>query len=87
MRIAPTIELTTQERTALRRLINGRRTEVRVVQRAQIVLTAARGMENRHIAEELGVTRETVGRWRSHRSEDDPGETSQRNSLEYANAR
>ncbi len=65
MRIAPTIELTTQERTALRRLVNGRRTEVRVVQRAQIVLAAARGMENRHIAEELDVTRETVGRWRS----------------------
>ena len=65
MRIAQTIELTAEERKALTRLANGRRTEVRVVKRAQIVLAAARGMENRHIAKELDVTRETVGRWRS----------------------
>ncbi len=65
MRIAPTIELTAQERKALTRLANGRRTEVRVVKRAEIVLAAARGMENRHIAKELKLTRETVGRWRS----------------------
>ena len=69
MRIAATIELTAEERKALRRLVNGRRTEVRVVVRAQIVLAAARGMENRHIAEELDVTRETVGRWRSRFAE------------------
>jgi transposase len=42
---------------------------VRVVTRAQIVLGAARGLENREIAEELGVTRETVGRWRSRFAE------------------
>jgi len=65
MRIAPTIELTPQQRKELTRLANGRRTEVRVVKRAQIVLAAARGQENRHIAEDLDVTRETVGRWRS----------------------
>jgi transposase len=29
------------------------------------VLAAARGLENQEIAEELGITRETVGRWRS----------------------
>ncbi len=33
--------------------------------RARIVLKAARGMENKEIADELGVCRETVGRWRS----------------------
>jgi len=65
MRIAPMIELTAEERKALTRLVNGRRTEVRVVKRAQIVLSAASGLENRHIAKELDVTRETVGRWRS----------------------
>ena len=65
MRVAPTITLTRSERDKLHRLVNGRRTEVRVVMRARIVLAAARGLENREIAEELRVTRETVGRWRS----------------------
>ena len=45
MRIAPTIELTTEERKALTKLVKGRRTEVRVVRRAQIVLAAARGVK------------------------------------------
>ncbi len=70
MRIAPTIELTGQERQALTRLVNGRRTEVRVVMRAQIVLAAARGLENWRIAEELEVTPETVGRWRTRFSQE-----------------
>ena len=65
MRIAPSITLTQEQRRTLRRLVNGRRTEVRVVTRAQIVLAAARGLENQDIAVELGITRETVGRWRS----------------------
>jgi len=69
MRIAPTIKLTEKERKALRRLANGRRTQVRVAKRAQIVLAAARGLENREIAEELSMTRETVGRWRSRFAE------------------
>jgi transposase len=69
MRIAPAIILTAKERTTLRRLANGRRTQVRVVKRAQIVLAAARGLENREIAEELSMTRETVGRWRSRFAE------------------
>ncbi len=65
MRVAPTIQLTREQRSALTRWVNGRRTEVRVVMRAQIVLAAARGLENREIAAELGVTPETVGRWRA----------------------
>ena len=69
MRIAPTITLTDKERKALSRLANGRRTQVRVVKRAQIVLAAARGLENREIAKELGMTRETIGRWRSRFAE------------------
>ncbi len=69
MRVAPTIQLTREQRKALRRLVNGRRTEVRVVKRAQIVLAAAQGLENQEIAEELGITRETVGRWRSRFAE------------------
>ncbi len=69
MRVAPKITLTRSERAKLQRLANGRRTEVRVVMRARIILAAARGLENREIAEEVGVTRETVGRWRSRYAE------------------
>jgi len=65
MRVAPRIHLTQEQQKTLIRLVKGRRTEVRVALRAKIVLAAARGLENQEIAEELGITRETVGRWRS----------------------
>lgn len=65
MRIAPKIELTREQHRELERLVNGRRTEVRVVHRAQIVLAAARDLENKEIAKELELSREMVGRWRS----------------------
>lgn len=65
MRIAPKVDLTNEQRKELQRLANGRRTEVRVVMRARIVLAAARDLENKEIASELGLGRETVGRWRS----------------------
>jgi hypothetical protein len=54
MRIAPKIELTAQQRRDLQKLVSGRRTEVRVVTRARIVLAASRGMENQKIATEVG---------------------------------
>ena len=69
MRVAPTIKLTRSERDKLQRLVSGRRTEVRIVVRARIILAAAARQENREIAEKLGVTRETVGRWRSRYAE------------------
>ncbi len=65
MRVAPTIKLTQKDQDTLKRLVRGRRTEVRVVMRARIVLAAVRGLKNREIAEQLGVTPETVGLWRS----------------------
>lgn len=64
MRKAPPIELTEQQHSELSKLANGRRTEVRVVMRARVVLSAARGLENKAIAEELKVNCETVSRWR-----------------------
>lgn len=54
-------------------LVSGRRTEVRVVTRARIVLAASRDVENKEIAIELGVSRETVGRWRSRFAEEGVG--------------
>jgi transposase len=65
MRVAPRIELTQDERETLTKWSRGRSTQVRRAQRAKIVLLAAEGRENQDIAAELGVTRRTVGRWRT----------------------
>lgn len=65
MRLAPQIELTEEQREQLEKLSRGRSRPARVVERARIVLLAFEGKQNREIAEILGVTRRTVGRWRS----------------------
>ena len=70
MRVAPRITLAEEERRRLEKLVSGRRTEVRLVLRARIVLLAAEGKMNKEIAEELGVTRQLVGRWRSRYAAD-----------------
>ena len=64
MRRACGIILTGEERATLSRWARGRRTEVRVVRRAKIVLAAAQGKQNKEIAREVGTTRITVGLWR-----------------------
>jgi transposase len=69
MRVAPQISLSAQEAQTLERLARGRKTSVRLAQRSSIVLLAALGRESREIAQELGVTRETVGRWRRRYAE------------------
>jgi transposase len=48
----------------LQRWSRGRATPARLVRRAEIVLLAAEGKENREIAAELSVERTIVGRWR-----------------------
>lgn len=65
MRVAPKIVLTEEQRDTLTSFSRGRCTSVRLAQRARIVLLAADDYENQEIAEELGVTRLTVSRWRS----------------------
>jgi transposase len=69
MRKAPFIELTEREKRELTKLVNGRRSEVRVVVRASVVLAAARGLDNKSIAAELGIQAATVGRWRHRYAE------------------
>ena len=64
MRVAPKIELTDEERAALTKLIRSKLTSVRLAQRARIVLLAAQGLQNKEIAEQLGVGRVQVARWR-----------------------
>jgi len=50
MRTATAISLSDEERSALEALALGRRTEVRVSERAKIVLRAAAGLQNTQIA-------------------------------------
>ena len=64
MRVAPEIVLTEGERVELTKLTQSRLTSVRLAQRARIILLAANGMQNQEIAEEMGVGRILVARWR-----------------------
>jgi len=64
LRVAPTIKLTDEQESELRKLANSRRTSVLLAERAQIVLLAAQGLKNREIAALLGVGRVQVARWR-----------------------
>jgi len=64
VRVALEIILTDEERAELASLVRSRLTSVRLAQRARIVLLAAEGMQNKDIAEKLGIGRVQVGRWR-----------------------
>lgn len=64
MRVAPEIVLTSAERADLMRLVRSKRTSVRLEQRAGMILLAADGLQNKDIAEVLGVGRIQVARWR-----------------------
>lgn len=64
MRIAPRVELSAQQRTDLERWARQRSLPARLVERARIVLQTAEGIENRLIAQRMGITPEKVARWR-----------------------
>jgi transposase len=64
MRVAPEIELTVEQERELTTLVRSKLTSVRLAQRAQIVLLAAQGLQNKDIADQLGVGRVQVARWR-----------------------
>ena len=64
LRVAPVVELSEEQEVELTRLARSKRTSVRLAQRAQIVLLAAQGLMNKEIAEQLGVGRVQVSRWR-----------------------
>ncbi len=69
MRIAVEIVLTEEQRKDLTKLVRSKLTSVRLAQRARIVLLAADGWRNKDIAEELGVGRVQVSRWRDRYAE------------------
>lgn len=69
MRVAVAITLTDQERATLTKWSRGRSTPARLVQRAQVVLLAAAGMRNHEIAQQIGMVRASVGKWRKRFAE------------------
>jgi transposase len=64
MRKAIAIVLDDAQRQKLEKLKRGRRTPVRLVERATIVLLAADGLEDKQIGQEMGIPRQKAGRWR-----------------------
>ena len=65
MRVAETIELDTETERELRALSKRRRIEARLRQRAQVILLAAQGWQNKDIAVEVDLDRRQVALWRS----------------------
>ena len=64
MRVAKAIELDSETERELRMLALGKRVEVRLQQRARIVMLAAKGMQNKDIAADVGLDRRQVAMWR-----------------------
>jgi uncharacterized protein YerC len=64
VRVAPEIVLTEEQAIELTKLSRSGRTSVRLAQRACIVLLASQGRDNKDIAQEVGVGRVAVARWR-----------------------
>jgi len=58
------LELSSEQRSELNRLVKAPSTPQKMVLRARIGLLAAEGKDNDEIAAELGTSRVTVGLWR-----------------------
>ena len=63
MRVAPPIDLTSEQHEALEQCARARSLSVRLVERACIVLRAAAGKQDKDIAADLGITVPKVARW------------------------
>ena len=59
-----TLELSSEERSELKRWTRRRSIGAAAKLRARIVLLCASGLDNQDVAEELGISRLTVGKWR-----------------------
>src|SRR5262244_1472563 len=64
MRIAPAITLSPEQQAALQQQARSRSLPARVVERAQVVLLAAEGQQDKHIAAGMKITPKKVSRWR-----------------------
>ena len=65
MRIAPAVVLSDEIRVPLEKLARGRSTPVRIAQRSRIILLAGEGLQNKEIAEQMGVAPRMAALWRS----------------------
>src|SRR5262249_61862099 len=64
MRVARGVKLSDTQRELLERVARARTSSVRFAARAKMILMAADGLTDQLIAKELGVTRQTIARWR-----------------------
>ena len=60
----PLLEISTDERATLERWVARRKTAQAVSQRARLVLSCADGRSNMEVAAQVGLTGQTVGKWR-----------------------
>jgi len=61
----PPLQVSDSDRVILERWLRRPKTAQALAKRAQIVLGCAEGQSNGAVAEQLGLTRQTVGKWRS----------------------
>lgn len=61
----PPLELSDSDRAILERWLRRPKTAQALAQRARIVLNCAEGLSNGAVAKQLGLTRQTVGKWRN----------------------
>jgi transposase len=64
MGVVRRIELSAQDRAELERVVGAASSEVRMVERARIVLCASEGLKGEEIAERVGCSEPTVVKWR-----------------------
>ena len=69
MYVAPALQLRDGDRARLEALARMSTAPAGLVQRARIVLLAARGVSNTDIAEQVGASRPTVLKWRDRYAE------------------
>ena len=63
------VEVSDEDRSELERIVRAVSSEVRMVERARIVLAAAEGMTGKEIAREVGCSLPTVVKWRGRYAE------------------
>src|ERR1039458_4651207 len=64
MRVAPPILLTDEQRRRLSAAASSRSLSVRFAQRARMILLATQGRQDKQIAAEVGIRRQSVALWR-----------------------
>lgn len=64
------VEIAEEDRLVLQRIVRASSSEVRMVERARIVLSAAEGLAAREIAERVGCSLPTVVKWRQRFARD-----------------